>query len=187
MCTFPARILRKTAELHRLQQFVLLISKKPHVLNDQVQSSLAQLGAAWRSVLEDPGDAQNSSRWFYESRCLNLRRNNKQSYREMNVGSTLVYFRADSCRKRMWLRTLPVGQEACLIDGKSLARYFLNPKTLLSEGPWEWSSSIKLSQNIFLAAHTHHPWGLNLEMKDNTIHIFYHLFIIQSLRRWYRF
>lgn len=138
--------------------------------------------AAWRSVLEDPGDAQNSSRWFYESRCLNLRRNNKQSYREMNVGSTLVYFRADSCRKRMWLRTLPVGQEACLIDGKSLARYFLNPQTLLSEGPWEWSSSIKLSQNIFLAAHTHHPRGLNLEKKDNTIHIF---FTIYSLLKVY--
>lgn len=89
---------------------------------------MTECNAAWRSVLEDPGDAENSSRCFYEPQCLNLQRDNKQSYGEINAGTTPVYFRADSCLKRMWLRRLPVGAEACLIDGESLARYFLKPK-----------------------------------------------------------
>lgn len=70
---------------------------------------MTKCNAAWRSVLKDPGDAENSSRCFYEPQCLNLQRNNKQSYGEINVGTTPVYFRADSCLKKDVIKNITCG------------------------------------------------------------------------------
>lgn len=96
---------------------------------------------------------------------------------------TMVYLKPDSCLKWMWLRPWTTGGESCLTDANSLFSpcrcvflffvffflfcFFKKPSWVKYQG----SKALLIDQpKIFLATHTC-LWGLNLDMKDNLIHI----------------
>lgn len=137
--------------------------------------SAKQLGAADSSAQEM---LVNRSQLFYEPRCVNLQRNNKQSYRLECMWKHPGVLHSRQLSKKDVIKNTTCGGEPCLIDGRSLARYVFHSK--VSKASWERSS--RLSTKILPATHSR-AWGLNLEMKDNTVHIFtiYSLFKVHNV------